>query len=204
MSLGERLYELRKSKNLSQEEVANRLNVTRQSVSKWETNQSTPDFDRVLPLCELYEISTDELFTGQKNDCDNNRTLKNNNKDRAFAISFSIFLYFLAVIWIIVFETVSFINDNLLIGGFLLICAFSTVNLIYKLMIIPKEGTKDIVRENKYKKLDNIISTIFLLIYLFLSFVTRAWNVTWMVWILYAIVIEIIHLVLGVVENEEK
>ena len=60
MSLGQRLIELRKEKKLSQEEVAGKLNVTRQTVSKWETDQSTPDFDKILPLCELYEISTEE------------------------------------------------------------------------------------------------------------------------------------------------
>ena len=57
MNIGEKLFELRKSKNLSQEEVAEKLNVTRQTVSKWETNQSTPDFDKILPLCELFERS---------------------------------------------------------------------------------------------------------------------------------------------------
>ncbi len=66
MNLGEKLYELRKEKNLSQEEVADRLNVTRQTVSKWETNQSTPDFDKIVPICELFEISTEELLTGKK------------------------------------------------------------------------------------------------------------------------------------------
>ena len=50
-NLGEKLLELRKAKNLSQEEVAEKLNVTRQTVSKWETNQSTPDFDKIVPLC---------------------------------------------------------------------------------------------------------------------------------------------------------
>jgi len=68
MNLGERLFELRKTEGLSQEEVAERLSVTRQTVSKWETGQSTPDFDKVLPLCELYHISTEELFTGEKSD----------------------------------------------------------------------------------------------------------------------------------------
>ena len=62
MNLGEKLFELRKKKNLTQDEVAEKLNVTRQTVSKWETNQSTPDFDKIIPLCELYEISTDELL----------------------------------------------------------------------------------------------------------------------------------------------
>ena len=66
MNIGEKLYELRKGKNLSQEEVAEKLNVTRQTVSKWETNQSSPDFDKILPICELFEISTEELITGKK------------------------------------------------------------------------------------------------------------------------------------------
>lgn len=61
MKLGEKLYELRKEKNLSQEEVANILNVSRQTVSKWETGGTTPDFDKIVPLCNLYGITTDEL-----------------------------------------------------------------------------------------------------------------------------------------------
>ena len=48
MSLGERLSNLRKTKKLSQEEVAERLNVSRQTISKWETDQSTPDFDSFM------------------------------------------------------------------------------------------------------------------------------------------------------------
>ncbi|MCI8310064.1 MAG: helix-turn-helix transcriptional regulator [Clostridia bacterium] len=76
MNIGEKLFELRKSKNLSQEEVAEKLNVTRQTVSKWETNQSTPDFDKILPLCELFEISTEELLTGKKPEVNNK---ENNN-----------------------------------------------------------------------------------------------------------------------------
>ena len=64
MMIGERLLNLRKEKHLSQEEVAERLNVTRQTISKWETDGSTPDFDKIVPLCELYGITADELLTG--------------------------------------------------------------------------------------------------------------------------------------------
>ena len=66
MNLGERLFELRKAKNLTQDDMAEKLNVTRQTVSKWETNQSTPDFDKIMPLCELFEIGVEELLTGNK------------------------------------------------------------------------------------------------------------------------------------------
>ena len=56
MSLGEKLLSLRKKKGLSQEEVADLLHVTRQTVSKWETDQSTPDFDKVVPILSLIHI----------------------------------------------------------------------------------------------------------------------------------------------------
>ena len=72
MDLGEKLYELRRTKNLSQENVAEQLNVTRQTISKWETNQSTPDFDKIVPLCELYGITPNELLTGEKPEEKNN------------------------------------------------------------------------------------------------------------------------------------
>lgn len=61
MELGEKLLELRRKKGMSQEQVANVLNVSRQTVSKWETGQSYPDFDKLVPLSELYQISLDEL-----------------------------------------------------------------------------------------------------------------------------------------------
>lgn len=66
MSIGTKLYELRKKKGLSQEEVADTLNVSRQTVSKWETDQSMPDFDKIVPICELYSITADELLMGIK------------------------------------------------------------------------------------------------------------------------------------------
>jgi transcriptional regulator with XRE-family HTH domain len=61
MEFGNKLYEMRKEKGLSQEELASRLEVTRQTVSKWELGDSTPDLDKLVLLAELFEISLDEL-----------------------------------------------------------------------------------------------------------------------------------------------
>jgi transcriptional regulator with XRE-family HTH domain len=61
MEFGNKLYEMRKEKGLSQEELARRLEVTRQTVSKWELGDSTPDLDKLVLLAELFEISLDEL-----------------------------------------------------------------------------------------------------------------------------------------------
>ena len=65
MEFGNRLYELRKQKGMSQEELANRLDVTRQTVSKWEVGDSAPDLEKLTALGELFEISLDELVLGK-------------------------------------------------------------------------------------------------------------------------------------------
>jgi transcriptional regulator with XRE-family HTH domain len=61
MELNNKLYELRKQKGLSQEELANRLNVSRQTVSKWEVGESSPDMEKLVAISELFDISLDEL-----------------------------------------------------------------------------------------------------------------------------------------------
>lgn len=61
MDLGSTIYRLRTAKNLSQEDLAERLEVSRQSVSKWENNTATPDLEKLVKLCDIFEISLDEL-----------------------------------------------------------------------------------------------------------------------------------------------
>ena len=61
MEFNNKLYELRKQKGLSQEELANRLNVSRQTVSKWEVGESSPDMEKLVAISELFDISLDEL-----------------------------------------------------------------------------------------------------------------------------------------------
>ena len=64
MTFGENLARLRKKAGLSQEELAGKLNLTRQTVSKWELAQSYPDFQRLVLLSDYYEMSLDELVRG--------------------------------------------------------------------------------------------------------------------------------------------
>ena len=61
MSIGTKIYELRTAKNLSQGDLADILDVSRQSVSKWETDASTPDLDKLIKMCDLFDITLDEL-----------------------------------------------------------------------------------------------------------------------------------------------
>ncbi len=62
MTIGEKITRLRTAADISQEQLAEKISVSRQSVSKWEMDQALPQIDKVLQLCELFDISTDELL----------------------------------------------------------------------------------------------------------------------------------------------
>jgi len=66
MSLGERIYRLRTEKNLSQGDLAEQLEVSRQSISKWENNNAIPDLEKIIKLSEIFEVSLDELVKGKQ------------------------------------------------------------------------------------------------------------------------------------------
>ena len=65
MSLGETIYRLRTEKKLSQGDLAEMLEVSRQSVSKWENNNAVPDLEKIIRLSEVFEVSLDELVKGE-------------------------------------------------------------------------------------------------------------------------------------------
>ena len=61
MSFSEKLIKLRKQHGFSQEELGYKLNVTRQTVSKWELGQTVPEMNKLISLSQIYGISLDEL-----------------------------------------------------------------------------------------------------------------------------------------------
>ena len=62
MTFGENLVNLRKRKGVSQEQLAEVLGLTRQTISKWELNQSTPDLQYILQMGEFFNVSLDYIF----------------------------------------------------------------------------------------------------------------------------------------------
>lgn len=63
MSVGNKIANARKMKNLTQEQLADLLNVTRQSISRWESNQTYPDMENIVFLAEILDVSCDYLLT---------------------------------------------------------------------------------------------------------------------------------------------
>lgn len=62
MKFNEKLVKLRKEAGLSQEELGNKLNVARQTVSKWELGETTPEMDKLVKMSEIFNITLDELI----------------------------------------------------------------------------------------------------------------------------------------------
>ena len=62
MTIGEKIKELRRKNNLTQEALANALNLAYQSVSKWENNTASPDIAHLVPLANIFNVTLDELF----------------------------------------------------------------------------------------------------------------------------------------------
>ena len=75
MKFNEKLIQLRKEKGLSQEALGEKLNVARQTVSKWELGETTPEMDKLVKMSELFEISLDNLIK------DNTETTPTNSQN---------------------------------------------------------------------------------------------------------------------------
>lgn len=109
MDLADRIQQLRKKNDLSQEQLADKLGISRQSISKWESKQSMPEIDRIVQLSEIFGVTTDYLLKDL--DCSENPVIStkdeksnsSNNKLRLIIatifIAFSIISIF--VMWIL-------------------------------------------------------------------------------------------------------
>lgn len=121
LNFGENLKKLRKEKQLSQESLADKLNISRQAVSKWESNSSYPDMNNLIQLKDIFNVTLDEMIFIDKKYCE--ETLKNNqhNKNDISKISN--------------FENEE-MYESLIIGGFIIgiAIAFITENFNFGLV----------------------------------------------------------------------
>ena len=167
MTFGERLLAYRNAVNLSQEKLAEKVGVTRQTVSKWETNQSVPDFDKILPLCEALGITTEELITGeeeknveieeikQEKERAKKEYVQKRNKKKAIVLSISIFLYCIATFALPYMIEVLRYEDAHAVMIWAILCTIATVIIVYFFVAYPnmykedkeKRGIKEDIEE---------------------------------------------------------
>lgn len=212
MTLGERLLQYRKGVNMSQDQLAEKIGVTRQTVSKWETDQSMPDFNKIEPLCNIFGITTDELIKGEESKTQETKINeeKSNydekrNKRKAIVLSISIFLYCIATFSLPYMTEVLRYEDAHAVMIWATLCTIATVIIIYFFCAYPKkkdDKVQEIEKENKKEKEENkletivveVVASIFLIAYLVVSFITMAWHLTWILWVVFACVEGIIKL----------
>ena len=85
--LSETIYTLRRKNGLSQEQLAEKIGVSRQAISKWEGGLSTPELDKLKALSECFQISIDEL-TGSQAISDSDYPAKRGGIKQAFLFAF--------------------------------------------------------------------------------------------------------------------
>lgn len=68
MNFSEKLLTLRKANNLTQEQLAEKLDVSRQSVSKWESGQATPELEKIVAISAIFDVTTDYLLKSSETD----------------------------------------------------------------------------------------------------------------------------------------
>lgn len=92
MNIAYRIQNLRKTKGLSQEELAEKIGVSRQAVSKWESDQSMPDLDKIIIISEYFDVTTDFILKGVENPPKAVESNKNNITSQILYIASTAFL----------------------------------------------------------------------------------------------------------------
>lgn len=125
LDLSEKIVKLRKNSGLTQEQLAEQLNVSRQSVSKWESGQAAPDIDKIVALGEIFHVTTDYLLKPSELD---ELTLKTEmlekrqqeilenekkRKGRQYCICVCAGIYLIAFAACMLIRQISWINDTL-------------------------------------------------------------------------------------------
>ena len=138
MNLGKKIAELRKKNNLSQEELAEKVGVARQTISKWEIGDTTPDINQVKIISKIFNISIDELVD---NDINNIIVEKVSNTEKLAGITIKILKVF--GIMLIVFITLIFLfviifmvdmprNDYDIVGRTKVSCNLDNEKYVYE------------------------------------------------------------------------
>ena len=154
MEFSEKIKSLRLKNNLTQEEFASKLNVTRQAVSNWENNRNLPDIEMIISIASVFEISLDELILGGKNMNDITKKLiddTSETKRARFNMISTIIgasLLILGVIFLLIkFKSVEYVDKSgilhenfylVIIGYLCLFSGFATIFVSWIITLVKK------------------------------------------------------------------
>lgn len=139
MNLGQKIASLRKKNNLSQEELAERIGVTRQTISKWELEETTPDINQAKILSKTFNVSLDELVN---NDVSSILVEKVSNTEKLAGIIIKILkvlgigllvLFIINILVLILFNVHSVsLQDNDIVGKYSITCKLDDEEYLYE------------------------------------------------------------------------
>lgn len=147
MKFGDKLLKLRKLNGMSQEDLAEKLNVTRQTISKWELEQSKPDMGKFLEISKLFKVDL-EILTNDNLDIDSKNNVnsyvgnKTNNSKQAIIIISIIFVFFIVI-------SVTFIISFINIGK----------NKMNSVLNVGKDISNNVIGIANSSNLNNILDT---------------------------------------------
>lgn len=125
MTIAEKLKQLRKDNNMTQEDLAEKLNVSRQTISKWETNTTIPDADNIVAISKLFNITTDELLDYK---------VETVQKKKQFIIDMAVLLF--GIIGFIVFAILLMTNQIDETSSVIIINGYGIAAILFLILII--------------------------------------------------------------------
>lgn len=112
---GERLYKLRNKNNMSQGDLANKLDVSRQTISKWENNMCLPETEKLVQLSEIFNISIDYILKGEEKAEKEYVYIKENDGQEASVYNEKVIRKYVGIVLAVVFAVVTVVL--LIFGG---------------------------------------------------------------------------------------
>lgn len=196
MNVGLKIQTLRKQRGMSQEQLAEVLGVSRQAVSKWEMDQSVPDLDKIIALCDCFGVTSDYLlrdnsvpyfYEEPKTDyvqkfaseptADNTDDSK--NQISAILLACAIILYILCVVPVIALSSIGF--EIVGVCLMFLMVAVATGLIIYRYVRFGKKSKTEKKKDPVLSSVTGCLWAVTVVVYLVISFKTRDWHITWLI-----------------------
>ena len=197
MTIGTKIQKLRKQHGLSQEQLAETLGVSRQAVSKWEAEQSVPDVDKIVLICDYFGVTTDYILRNEElpkteqehepqfdNLVQNKYNISENEekkKKSALLLAVAIMLYIISVVPPIL------IDDAVGPALMFVMVAAATGIIVYRSIVNSKNKRDDEEEREKepenpiLKAVKSCVWAVAVLVYFAISFWSSAWYITWLV-----------------------
>ncbi len=221
MTIGTKIQNLRKQRGMSQEQLAEALGVSRQAVSKWEAEQSVPDIDKIISICDYFGVTSDYILRNaelpqtepQSDPIVENTYISENNVDEenpekqkksALLLAVAIVLYILCVVPVIILQ-----NEIGIVLMFVMI-AVATGIIVYRSTLNRKNDNDEEKAEKKkqenptLKAVKSCVWAVAVIIYFVISFLSSAWYITWLVFPITGAITDVIEACFDLKDGDNK